>query len=42
MKENLDDFDYLLVYNKDETFESALNQALSGYDGDIEVYFAYS
>lgn len=41
-EENIDRFDYLLVYNRNEAFEEALDEVLERYTGDTKVCYAYS
>lgn len=37
----IDQYEYVLVYSKDEVFESALNRVLENYTGNTQVYYAY-
>ena len=41
LADHIDDYDYLLVYSKDEAFETALSHVLEHYSGNTQVYYAY-
>ena len=41
ISDHLDDCDYLLVYSRDESFETALSRVLEHYTGKTRVLYAY-